>query len=100
MTENQKKQYRKVEKVKDKMVAFRVNADDYELLKLCATVTGQTRPSGEPNVGEYIRFVLRMSLVPMKVELKKRGVTAYEAFESVRTGDGLVQFGGVPFSRS
>lgn len=85
---------------KGKMVNFRVTEEDFELIKVCAIVTGQTKASGEPNIGEYIRFMLRMSLVPMKTELHKRGVSAHEAYQEVRFGDGLLQYGGVPYRRN
>lgn len=81
----------RVEENKNRMVTLRVSEEDYELLKVCACVSGQTRPNGDPNLGEYIRFMLRMSLVPMKTELRKRGVTPSEAYEHVRSGDGLLQ---------
>lgn len=89
----------KLEKNKDKMVNFRVSEEDYELMQVCACVTGQTRANGEPNIGGYIRFMLRMSLVPMKAELRKRGLTTHEAYQAVRAGDGLVQYGGIPYKR-
>ena len=76
---------------KDHIITLRVTEEDYDILRISALTLGYSKASGNSNTGEFIRYLMRASIRPLKTELRKRGITAHEAYESLRNGVDMLQ---------